>query len=103
MKKNKKKKNKNKNKTRMKKYKRRKKRKPTEKMIFFIILGILALIIIGYILTLTFFSQDEEINYECPEQESISCMPPVAENLTDICSGSYHDWIIDNCNVSFSW
>ncbi len=103
MKKNKKKKKKKKNKTRMKKYKRRKKRKPTEKMIFFIILGILALIIIGYILTLTFFSQDEEINYECPEQESISCMPPVAENLTDICSGSYHDWIIDNCNVSFSW
>lgn len=42
--------------------------------------------------------------YECPAETNISCMPPVLPENAALCSGDYHNWIVENCpDVQFSY
>jgi len=46
------------------------------------------------------FGENEE-EYTCPEQEGFNCMPIVPEEIAKYCSGPYHEWIKENCDVGF--
>jgi hypothetical protein len=38
----------------------------------------------------------------CPPDGTVNCMPPVQPSQQDLCSGSYHTWVTQNCpNVKF--
>jgi hypothetical protein len=39
----------------------------------------------------------------CPTQKIIDCMPSVGDEVVQYCSGENHNWIIENCNISFSY
>jgi len=50
-------------------------------------------------------SEESEIinNFECPIYDIIDCMPPVPTEMVGFCSGDYHDWINENCEVEFTF
>jgi hypothetical protein len=38
----------------------------------------------------------------CPPDGTIDCTPPVSAQKADVCGGSYHQWVVQNCpNVHF--
>lgn len=39
--------------------------------------------------------------YECPDVDTINCMPPVAKENEAACNGPCADWIGDNCDVEY--
>jgi hypothetical protein len=47
--------------------------------------------------------KDCDSDYKCPTVRGIDCMPPVKTENIQYCSGAYHNWIAQNCNVSFTY
>ena len=43
------------------------------------------------------------LKYTCPKQKIIDCMPIVPPEMIKYCSGPYHEWIKENCDVNFTW
>ena len=41
--------------------------------------------------------------FKCPEEAGIDCMPIVDKENIKYCSGSYHDWILENCDTGFTY
>lgn len=39
--------------------------------------------------------------YECPDEDTINCMPPVAVENESACSGPCAEWLADNCDVQY--
>ncbi|MFZ5955655.1 MAG: hypothetical protein ACOYT4_04465 [Nanoarchaeota archaeon] len=44
-----------------------------------------------------------EGEYICPDVKTIDCMPIVTRENQKYCSGEYHDWIAENCDVEFTF
>ena len=39
----------------------------------------------------------------CPKLNNIDCMPIVSPEMQKYCSGPYHEWIKENCDISFTY
>jgi len=40
--------------------------------------------------------------YECPNTPYLDCMPMTTPETHPWCYGEYHNWLVQNCNITFS-
>jgi len=73
-------------------------------------LAILLVILVVFIIKIRYTELGAKIiGYSCPDVEFIDCMPKVIGPNDPVelggvsCSGSYHDWMRDNCDVEFAY